>query len=402
MKRTGDILLDPMESNVARKFRLLPSEQVRWSGTPRPGTPRDLIWRLSAGVSFVIAAVAALFAALLRMVGVTGWEESALMACYVAMLGVGILLAPTYLLDPCEFLVTDRRVLWRRPWKIPFLRSANTAIVRSIEPRTLSYTRIRWHRSVPGVGTLELVRAVPFGPLARNQRLVLHDLDAPDRVLALIRGVEPSPHAGDDQMPLTDRLDPGEEVLWGAGPEGWLIGWREMLTAIGGAVVVLLGLRYGADAVRILMSLERGGLAVGSGAWMLLFTATLLSFAMMVSVGGTLLWYGSVRARTQGRETEYVITNKRLLIRRGRTELSLDRKRIFDVAETPTWRGLRNVFLILDGPEGRALGDSGALRTWPPSREPVGPVLYEVRDSEGARDILLERSNGEPPMRDAA
>lgn len=327
-----------------------------------------------------MAAVAALFAALIRVAGQPGWQESGLVACYLAVFAVGGLLAPRYLLDPCEFAITDRRVLWRRG-----------RTVRSIDRDAITYARVRWHRSVPGVGSLELVRAVPFGPLARSQRLVLHDLVAPDRVLAVVRGTEPAENAGDDQVALTDRLDEGEQVVWGAGPEGPLLGWQDVLIALGGAAVVLIGLRYGALVGSILTGLEEVGLPLDSLPWLFLFSATMLTFAMIVGVGSALVWYGLVRARAQGRETEYIVTDRRLLIRRGRTELSLDRRRIFDVAAAPSWRGLHNVFLILDGPGARALGDTGALTGLTPPRDAVAPVLYELRDTERVRDVLLAR-----------
>ncbi|MDQ3037961.1 MAG: hypothetical protein M3Y87_36535, partial [Myxococcota bacterium] len=352
-----------MASDLTKAFRLLPYERVLWSGAPVAGISRDRIWTLAPAAALVMTAVAALFAGLMRIAGLSGWEESALVACYLAVFAIGGLLAPRYLFDGCTFVVTDRRVLWRRGRN-----------VRSIERDAITYARVRWHRSAPGIGSLELVRAVPFGPLARSQRLVFHDLRAPDRVLAIVRGVEVVANAGDDQVSITDRLDPGEQVLWGAGPEGFLLGWRDVLTAIGGVVVVLLGLRYGVLAASILMGLEEAGLPLDSMAWVFLFSATMLTFAMIVVVGSGLVWHGLVRARAQGRETEYVLTDRRLLIRRGRTELSLDRARIVDVAEAPSWRGLRNVFLILDGPGARALGDTGALTGLTPSRDGVPPI----------------------------
>jgi hypothetical protein len=67
---------------------------------------------------------------------------------------------------------------------------------------------------------------------------------------------------------------------------------------------------------------------VRSWTWLLLFLATTLSWGVIASVGIWLLWHGILRARAMGRDTEYVVTNRRVLIRRGRTELSLDRKGI--------------------------------------------------------------------------
>jgi hypothetical protein len=95
-----------------------------------------------------------------------------------------------------------------------------------------------------------------------------------------------------------------------------------------------------------------------------------------------------VRARAEGRETEYVVTDRRVLIRRGLTELSLDRSRIFDVAELRTVFGRKHVFFILDGPEGRALGDSGALSGLLPARDLVPPVLYDLEDVGDLRALF--------------
>jgi hypothetical protein len=90
-----------------------------------------------------------------------------------------------------------------------------------------------------------------------------------------------------------------------------------------------------------------------------------------------------------GRDTEYVLTNRRVLIRRGRTELSLDRKTIVDVAVVPVADGCRHLYLILDAPEARALSDSGAMMPLSPARDLVPPVLYELRDTEGVCELLL-------------
>ncbi len=366
-----------MAADERRAFRLLPSERVLWTGVPRPGVPRDLLWTLGPSAGVVLVAIACLFAALGRIAGVGDGSRTLLLACDAAVFVIGGLLAPRHLLDPCRFMITDRRVLWKRG------RS-----VRSIDSHALTYARVRWHRSVPGLGHLELVRSVPFGPFSRGQRMVLHDIEAPDRVLSLVRGETASPNAGDEQLPLTDRLDVDEQVLWGAGPEGWLLGWRDLSIGLLGVAVVATGVRYALTGLGILVGLEEVGLSERSWTWVFFSSAMLLTAGLILGVGGGLVWFGFVRARQQGRQTEYVVTSRRLLIRRGRTELSIDRARIFDVATTPSWWGLHNAVLILDGPGGRALGDSGAFTGMTPSRESVPPVLYELRDPGPLRAVL--------------
>lgn len=370
--------------SVEALFRLLPSERVLWEGRPA-SVPRDRRWQIGPALLAVFAAICGLFALLLRVTSLPGSGQTAMVCAYLALTALAIWIAPRFLIDPCQYVVTDRRVIWKRG-----------RLRRSIDRHALTFARIRWHRSVPGVGHLELVRAVPFGPLARKQRLMLHDVRGPDIVLAIVRGVEPGPNLGDAQVALTDRLDPGEQVLWGAGPEGLLMGWREILTSLGGVVVLVVGFRYGYHAARILLELEELGLQAGSATWFLLFGAMLLTALLIVAVGVGLAWHGVWRARAMGRDTDYLLTDRRLLIRRGKTELSLDRKRIVDVAEAPSWRGSSTLFLILDAPEARALADSGALGPITPSRDTVPPILYELRDPSALRDELLRRDSSVP------
>lgn len=390
----ADERMESPAANIDRSaWRLLPSEKVLWHGRPTLGIARARRWVFVPAIFFVFAAVALLFAGLLWVSEIPGHANTALIACYLSIGGLGFLLAPRYLLDPCEFLATDRRVIWKRG-----------RMTRNIETSGITYARIRWHRAVAGVGDLELVRAVPFGPLARRQRLFLHDVKAPDAVFALIRGVEPAAKAGDPDVPITDRLDDDERVLWGGGPEGYLLGWRDVATAVAGLGVLAIGMRYGIGVGEILLGLEQIGLPVESWTWAFFFGATVIAFAMIMAVGATLLWHGLLRSRALGRATEYVLTNRRLLIRRGNTELSVDRRRIVDVAETPSSRGSHNLFLILDAPQARALAMSGALGMWTPARDVVPPVLYEVRDVENVRELILDGvSRGSlPPLRDAA
>ncbi len=383
-----------MASEVDRNsWKLLPNERVFWGGGPTPGVARERYWAIGAGVLIALASVSACFACLLAIADMPGAQQTLFIAAYLALFGIGVALAPRYLRDRCEYVVTDRRVLWRR---------GNYR--RSMDLRGITFARVRWHPSAPGVGSLECVRAVPFGPFARKQRLVLHDIREPDALLAMIRGQERAPNQGDAEIPMIERLDADEHVVWGGHPEGTLLGHREVATAIGGVLVVGLGIRYGMEAGGILLGLEDVGLPVMSTPWLLLFLAVLISWVVITSIGCGLVWYGLFRARALGRDTEYVLTSKRLLIRRGRTELSVDRHRIVDVADAPGWRGVRHLFLVLDAPQSRALADSGALQTLPPPRDSVPPVLYDLRDVEPLKRLILERDSRPslPPVRDAA
>lgn len=378
-----------MGEHLHRSFRLLPSEQLLWHGKPQPHVPRTLAWVAAPALFFAFAAVAALFAGLLSMVGIAAVRSTAFLAFYLFMTGASLVVMPHVLLDGCRYAVTDRHVIWMRG-----------QMRRVIERRAITYGRIRWHRSVPGVGTLELVRAAPFGPFARQQRVVLHDIEAPDRLYAMIRGESPSEFAGYCDVPLTDRLDEGEHVLWGAAPLGLRLGRAELVTAALGAVVFAVGLLYCQRTSSLVMSFERSGLPVRSAIWVSLFFVIVITASVLFTVGAVLLWKGLWGARALGSSTEYILTDSRVLIRRGRTELSIDRRRIVDVAEQPSYGDLRDLYLILDGPRATALNDSGALGWLRPPRSSVAPVLYEVRDRERFCQLLFgERQS---PMRDAA
>lgn len=370
---------------LERSWRLLPSEQVLWHGRAVPGVSRSLIWRIGPLLVAAFAVIAALFSALLHAAALPGVQQMAFVSCYFATFATGIWLAPHHLHDRCEYVITERRVLFRRG-----------RYQRWIDRQGLSYGRVIWNASSPGIGHLELVRATPFGPLSRKQRLVLFNLQAPDRVLAHVRGVEPMAQLGDAELPLTDRLDEGETVLWGGSPQGLLLGWRDALTGGAGALVLSLGLRYGARGLAVMVFLEKDGLRVGSLTWLLLFLATALSWSVISGVGAWLIWRGFINARVLSRETEFVLTSHRVLIRRGRTELSLDRRSIVDVAVVPVGLGCRTLFLILDAPGARALSDSGALLPLGPARDLVPPVLYELRDAERVCALLLPQDEALP------
>lgn len=378
-----------MSENLHRSFRLLPSERVLWHGRPRLGVPRQGVWLIAPALFITLAVIAALFSALLAASGIPAVRSTAFMAFYLLATGVAGWFAPRAWLDACEYVITDRHVIWRRG-----------QVRRVIDRRAITYARIRWHGSEPGVGSLELVRAAPFGPLSRRQRVLLHDIEAPDRVWAMIRGEQPTDFAGYGDVGLTDRLDQGERVIWGSAPLGYRLGRSELMMACVGGIVLATGAMYAFRMVGVLLELERIGLPVRSWTWLLLFSAILISGAVILGVGALLVWRSLWGARAAGSSTEYILTNRRVLIRRDNTELSVDRRRIVDVAELPCTGDLRNLFLILDGLGATALDDSGALGLVPPPRAAVLPVLYEVRDRELFKRLLF--ATPEPPLQDAA
>jgi hypothetical protein len=358
-----------------------------WHGGPKLGIPRERLWVILPALFFIFSLVAALFAGLVAVAGIPAVRSIAFLAFYLFMTGVSLLLVPRHLLDACEYAITDRHVIWKRGQQR-----------KIIERRGITYGRIHWHRSVPGVGSLELVRAAPFGPFSRRQRVMLHHVEAPDRLFALIRGVAPGEFAGFGDVSITDRLDVGERVLWGASPLGFRLGRSELLTAGVGLLVLMAGFAYAHRIAVVLLTLERSGLPVRSVTWLMLASATLISSAVILTVGATLVWNGLWGAREAGSRTEYILTGSRVLIRRGTTELSVDRRRIVDVAEQPSTGDLGNLYLILDGLRANALDDSGAMGLLSPPRSAVLPVLYEVRDPELFRRLLFS----DPPLRDAA
>lgn len=377
-------------------WRLLPSEHVLWSG--RPARVSHSPWfRLGAALLLGLAMVSALFAGLLYVNELAGARQTAAASIYLALTAVAVWLLPSFWIDAQEYLITDKRVLTRRG-----------RLRRSMERRAITFGRIEWHRDAPGVGTLTLVRAVPFGPLMRQQSLVLHNIATPDAVLATMRGADVPKFAGDRDVPLASRLEEGEVLLWGGAPESSLRpSWRENATALLGLLLAGFALYYAQHVARILVGLEEVGLPVVTMTWWLFFSATLLSFGIIAGVAVLLLWSGIVRSRALLRDTEYLLTDRRVIVRRGATELFVDRKRVVDVVVEQRSSGCAHLFLVLDGPLGRMLNDNGALSAKIPARDLVPPILFEVRDAERVRGMILDAESrvslpSVPPFRDAA
>jgi hypothetical protein len=127
----------------------------------------------------------------------------------------------------------------------------------------------------------------------------------------------------------------------------------------------------------VLAVLLVGGVALGM----------LLLLAVAVGVGYAAL----LRPSRLARETRYFVTNGRVLIRRGNEELSLDRSRIAYVIDAPA-KKLHDVFLVLDGPQARAMAPSGAFGE--ASDDALRPVFASIADAETVGEILRANELG--------
>jgi hypothetical protein len=133
--------------------------------------------------------------------------------------------------------------------------------------------------------------------------------------------------------------------------------------------------------------MARAGLSPGSLSFVALVVGEALAVAAIGALAAWLAWDAAIRPALLAGRTRYLVTDGRVLIQRGREELHLDRSRIVDVIDAPARGGLKDVFLVLDGPRARALAASGAFGELP--RGPhLRPVLESVEDAESVSRIL--------------
>ncbi len=312
-----------------------------------------------------------------------------LFAAWCATLALGAWRGTLWWRSQVEYLVTERHVIWRRG-----------PLRRSCEIRQISYALIRWSARDPSVGDLVIVRAVPTGALRRTLLLTLHDVDAPDRLWAIIRGVEPGEPLGSGERPLAQRLDPGERVLWSAAPLASAWTARRAATAAVGGVLALLFVRSLAKAVPPLARVLRLH-ALPPALAAVLVGGAALGMLLLLAVAVGVAYAAVLRPARLARATRYFVTNARVLIRRDNEELSLDRSRIAYVIDAP-WKAprapepgegttpdktLHDVFLVLDGPHARALAPSGAFGT--ENRDDrLRPVFAAIADADTVGEIL--------------
>jgi hypothetical protein len=369
-------------------------ERIVWSGRPKLVTvPAG--YRIGALVMAMVAVIALAFAILVATALHAQVGGLILFCCWSATLAVALRYGPAIWRSEVEYVVTEKHVMWKRG-----------RIRRTIDRGAISYARIHWHPSVPGLGDLELVRAVPTGALRRRLSLLLPGVMGPDRLWAIIRGVPASGGAGDGQRPLSQRLDDGERVLWSARPKA---GWREWLPAgarqlgtagIGGLVGIAF-VRELKTAVPAAKHVLAAGLSSHSPAFIALVMAVAMTAVLLACVAIGLGYVALVRPARLVQKTRYLITDRRVLIQRGNEELCLDRERIVDVIDSPAQRGgLHDIFLVLDGPRARAVAASGAFGERD-IEDGLIPVFHAVADAEEVSQIL-RMGGAPPPMHDAA
>lgn len=361
--------------HVARDSRY--GEQIVWTGRPeRLETPTFL--RAAAVVMFTMAFVSVCFAFVLARSLLTSPAPTLLFGAWAVTLGLALLHGPRVWLARVSYEVTEHHVVFKRG---PFRRS--------IERSEISFARIHWLG--PGVGDVELVRAVPTGALRRRLMLRLYGLKAPDRVAAIIAGHEDVVLPGRDDRLLAQRLQLGERVLWAENPRPT---WRSYLprqrawTNVALSVILLaVGVRMLLTGVPTLKKLLAAGMSSQALAFEALVTGLGLATLTVLATSFVLFHLAVIRPGRLASTTRYLVTNRRVLIQRGKEELHLDRRKIVDVIDAPARDGLRDIFLVLDGPHARALAASGAFRD-DEAMPGLRPVLERVEDVEGLSRAL--------------
>ncbi|HXK18087.1 MAG TPA: hypothetical protein VNG33_09815, partial [Polyangiaceae bacterium] len=156
---------------------------------------------------FITSAISLLFAIVVSLALRETPTGPLLFAFWATILGTAIRVLPRMLMERARYVVTEHHVVAHFG---PFRRS--------IQRSAVSFARIFWDADQPDTGDLELVRAVPTGALRRRLALRLPGVVAPDRVWAIVRGAADVAPLGSADMPMGQRLDRGERVIWSAQP----------------------------------------------------------------------------------------------------------------------------------------------------------------------------------------
>jgi len=141
-------------------------------------------------------------------------------------------------------------------------------------------------------------------------------------------------------------------------------------------------------AMHALRTVVGAGMTPDSLGFLALVTSLALTIFLLASAAAVLVYAVIVRPARLETETRYWVTNRRVLIQRGQEELHLERTRIVDVIDSPASGGLKDLFLVLDGPRARAFASSGAFGE--ADAEGLQPVFHRIADADAVRGILLE------------
>ncbi len=355
-------------------------EPVVWSGRPKVVFV-PAVYRIGSAVCALASAIATTSAVMVATA--LGQRTGSLLvfAAWMATLSIGFWYFPKWWRSELEYALTDRHLIVRRG-----------KFRRSIERRSISFARIHWHPKHEGTGDLELVRAVPTGALRRRLSITMTGLVAPDRVWAIIRGVAPATPTGGNRL-LAQRLDDGERVLWSGHPPNTWRKWlphsrRAFATVLLALMFVALATLTSTHAVHSVRTVTRAGLRPESISFIALAASLSLTIVLLVASAILCVYSAIVQPARLETRTRYLITDRRVLIQRGDEELHLDRSRIVDVIDTPAYGGLRDIFLVLDGPRARAVAASGAFGERPATG--LQPVLHRVADADVIRGILMD------------
>jgi len=350
-------------------------EEIVWSGGPKTLSV-PFAFKVASAVGALMAVVAIAFAVVVSK----GLDQpvGGLVAfgAWCATIALVAWRFPLWWGSSVTYAVTEKHVIWQRG-----------RYRRTIDRAAITYAIIKWNPKVPGVGDLVLERAVPIGALRRTLSVTLSDVEAPDRLWAIVRGLTPSDSAGDGSRPLAQRLDDGERVIWTSHPLASRWTNRRIATALGASLM-------GASAAWVFARSWKPIAKVLRAHLLSPFTSGALVFAvglviLLLAVVATWIGYASiVRPALLARSTRYFVTDRRVLIRRGTEELHLDRQRIAYVITSPFREGdaKRDVFLVLDGPQARAFAPSGAFHG--PDEERLVPMFAAIEDADAATDAL--------------
>jgi hypothetical protein len=345
--------------------------------------PPPLLHRVAAAMLATLALVTTLFAIAVARALHVPIVGLLTMAAWLSGLAIFVHAGTSWWRRAVRVELTSRHVVWRRG-----------RLKRSIDLRTISFARIHWHPSVPGVGDLELVRSVPTGALRRTLNITLPDLEAPDAVWAEIRGVRVTRVLGDRSRPVGQRLDGGERVLWTEQPRKGRWSWNAsragtLAIALVAALSAVRAILSGAHALRVIESTGLSPRSAPFGALAVAMAVSVLAVIVTALVAG---YWALVRPASLRRATRYVITDRRVLIQRGAEELHLDRDRIVDVIDAPQNDGSHDLFLVLGAANAHAHALAGAFgeRARAANGGELLPVLRAVSDSETVRAILGE------------